>query len=237
MTTLSSDSFARTNASGFGTASDGEVWTRDAGIGVSNIVSNQGRIGPGGNDSQFLIGSGTAPTVNCLCRVKSGDLGNVAAVLFRYSSQSGANNNGYRAGIFGSSLVIDKYINGVRSNIGTINVGYAVGQEWWVRAIASGSSITATAWLDGTNEPAPQLSVTDGSVSTGQYGISVHMANDFTYFDSLTITDNQSGPTGVQGSIEALWVTRDGSSTWTTRSNAATWKTRDNTVTWITRKV
>lgn len=237
MTTLDSDSFARSNQSGFGTASDGSVWTRDAGIGQSNIISNQGRIGPGGNDSQFLIGSGTAGTVNCLCRIRSGDPGNVAAVLFRYSSTGGASANGYRAGIFGANLIVDKYVNGVRSNIGSTNVGYVVGQEWWVRAIASGTSITVAAWLDGNSEPAPQLNLTDSSVSTGQYGISVYMVNDYTYFDQLTITDNQSGATGVKGSIEAVWTTRDGTSTWTTRSNAATWKTRDGNATWITRKV
>lgn len=237
MGNLAIDSFVRPNAAGLGTASDGQVWVRDTGIGQSNIVSNQGRIGPGGNDSFFLIGSGTAGTVNCLCRIKSGDATNVAAVLFRYSSTGGSNVNGYRAGIFGANLIVDRYVSGVRTNIGSTNVGYVVGQEWWVRAIASGSSITVAAWLDGNSEPAPQLSLTDSSVASGQYGISAFMMNDYTYFDSLTITDNQSGPVGVKGSIEATWTTRDGSSTWLTRSNAATWKTRDNTVTWLTRKV
>lgn len=237
MSNLAVDSLQRPNQVGLGIASDGQAWTRDAGIGQSNIVSNQGRIGPGGNDSFFLIGSGTAGTVNCLCRIKSGDATNVAAVLFRYSSTGGSNVNGYRAGIFGANLIVDRYVNGVRANIGSTNVGYVVGQEWRVRAIASGSSITVAAWLDGNSEPAPQLNLTDSSVASGQYGISAFMMNDFTYFDSLTITDNQSGPTGVQGSIEATWATRNNTSTWTTRSNAPTWKTRDNTVTWITRKV
>lgn len=238
MSNLAIDSFQRPDsASSFGVASDGQTWVRDAGIGVSAIVSNQGRVGPGGNDSHFLIGSGTASTVNLLCRVKSDSSGNVAAVLFRYSSQSGTNNNGYRIGLFSSTLMADKYTNGVRTGIGSYATSYVIGEEWWVRAIAVGSSITGTAWKDGTTEPAPQLSLTDSGFASGQYGISVHMAAGFTYFDSLTITDNQSGPTGVQGGIEAVWATRDGTSTWTTRSNAATWKTRDNTVTWITRKV
>lgn len=191
MGTIAQDSFTRSDQSGLGTSSDGKTWTRDAGIGVSNIVSNQGRIGPGGGDSQFLLGSGTAATVNVLCRIKSGDSGNVAAVLFRYNTTGGT--NGYRAGIFGGSLICDKYVTGSRSNIGSTSISYNVGEEWWVRAIASGTSITVAAWKDGTSEPSPQLNLTDSSVtSAGQYGISVFMSNDFTYFDSLTITDNQS---------------------------------------------
>lgn len=193
MTTIAQDTFVRSDQSGFGTASDGKVWTRDAGVGTSNIVSNQGRIGPGGNDSQFVLGSGTAGTINILCRVKSGDSGNVAAVLFRYSSTGGTNANGYRAGIFGGSLVLDKYTAGARSNIGSTSISYVVGEEWWVRAIANGSSITVRAWKDGTAEPgSPQLIVTDSTHTTGLYGVSVFMSNDFTYFDSLTVTDNQS---------------------------------------------
>lgn len=193
MSQLAQDTFLRANQSGLGTASDGKTWARDAGVGVSNIVSNQGKIGPGGNDSQFVLGSGTAGTINILCRVKSGDAGNVAAVLFRYSSTGGTNPNGYRAGIFGGNLVVDKYVSGTRTNIGSTSVGYNVGEEWWVRAVASSTSIKATAWKDGTSEPgSPQLNLTDSSNSTGLYGISVFMSNDFTYFDSLTVTDNQS---------------------------------------------
>lgn len=237
MTNLAVDSFGRPDQSGFGTASDGQAWVRDAGIGVSNIVSDQGRVGPGGNDSFFLIGTGTAGTVNCLCRVKSGDATNVVAVLFRYSSTSGTNVSGYRAGFFGSNLVVDRYVNGVRSNIGSTNVGYTVGQEWRVRAIANGTTITVTGWQDGNTEPGPQLNLTDSSVSTGQYGVSAFMMNDFTYFDQLLITDNQAPPPpGVQGSIEATWMTRSNAITWVTRNGQATWKTRDNNVIWITRK-
>lgn len=191
MTTLSTDTFIRADQSGFGTASDGETWVRDAGIGVSNIVSNQGKIGPGGNDSQFLLGSQTAATINTLCRVKSGDAGNVAAVLIRYSTTGGT--NGYRAGIFGTNLIVDKYVTGVRSNIGSTNVSYVVGDEWWVHAIMVGTSLTVAAWKDGGSEPAPQLSLTDASISAaGRYGVSVFMNADFTYFDHLTVTDNQA---------------------------------------------
>jgi hypothetical protein len=200
MTVLSSDTFSRANQSNFGTASDGETWVRDAGVGVSNIVSNQGKIGPGGNDSQFVLGSQTAGTINILCRIKSGDAGNVAAVLFRYSNSGSI--NGYRAGIFGGNLIVDKYVAGVRSNIGSTSVGYVVGEEWWIRAVASSTSIKATGWKDGNAEPgSPQLNLTDSSVASGQYGISVFMSNDFTYFDSLTVTDNQASATTVTQSI------------------------------------
>jgi hypothetical protein len=193
MSQLAQDTFIRADQSGFGAASDGKTWARDAGVGVSNIVSNQGKIGPGGNDSQFVLGSGTAGTINILCRVKSGDAGNVAAVLFRYSSTGGASPNGYRAGIFGGNLVVDKYVSGTRTNIGSTSVSYVVGEEWWIRAVASSTSIKATAWKDGTSEPGtPQLNLTDSSNSTGKYGVSVFMNADFTYFDSLTVTDNQS---------------------------------------------
>lgn len=205
MTTLAADNVNRVDQSGFGTASDGQTWARDAGVGVPNVVSNQLRVGPGGGDSHFLIGTGTAATVNCLCRVKSGDSLNAACVLFRYSSTAGTNVSGYRAGIFGSNLVVDRFVSGTRTNIGSTSIGYVIGEEWWVRAIASGTSITVTAWKDGNSEPSsPQLNLTDnGITSAGQYGLSVFMSNDFTYFDSLTITDNQSGTVVTQSITES----------------------------------
>lgn len=237
MTNLAVDSFGRPDQSGFGTASDGQAWTRDAGIGQSNIVSDQGRIGPGGNDSFFLIGSGIAGTVNCLCRIKSDTSGNVAAVLFRYSSTGGTNYNCYRIGLFNSNLMADRFINGSRTGIGSFTTAYNIGEEWWVRAIATGSTITATAWKDGTSEPAAQLNLTDSNIASGQYGISVFMAGGFTYFDQLTITDNQAPPPpGVQGGLEATWVTRNGTSTWLTRDGKASWVARTGQAIWVTRK-
>jgi hypothetical protein len=197
------------------------------GVGVLNLASNQGRIGPGGNDTHVLLGSGTAATINILCRIKSGDGGNAACVLFRYSNAGSV--SGYRAGFFGSNIVVDKYVSGVRSNIGSTNVSYVTGEEWWLRVVASSTSITVKAWKDGNAEPgSPQVNLTDSSItSAGQYGISVFMSNDFTYFDSLVVTDNQSATQATRDISSRLRILAQNTRDLATRFRLFATSTRD----------
>lgn len=201
MTTLASDTFTRANnASNFGTASDGNSYTYAGTTGVESISSNEGVInsGSGGTDALALIGSGTAATVNILCRLAAADSVNAPGVVARYANI----NNYYRAGINNQNVVIDKFVGGAfTGSIGTAAFTYSANQYCWIRFVLVGTSLKVTIWLDGNSEPgSPTISITDSSLSAaGQYGVFAYQGNNnANHFDHLTITDNSSGVTHLR---------------------------------------
>ena len=194
MTTLDSDNFQRPNQPGWGTASGGSTWAFSGVSETLSITSNEGVEGSlTGGDWHAQLGSTTAATVNLLVRLKVDDTLNFAGVMGRYSSTGGI--NGYRIGLFSGTLKADKYVTGIRTQIGTsVSFSYTTGQFVWVRAVISGTTITGTAWLDGNSEPgSPQFSTTDSSISAaGKFGLSAFMSSGNNHFDSFIATDNSS---------------------------------------------
>ncbi len=191
MTTLAQDTFTRANQSGWGTASDGHVWSTTSGTTFS-ISGNEGQATGAAGDAFGLIGSGTAATVNLLVRISVGNLSDFGGVLCRYSTVGGT--NGYRIGFYSGNIQCDKFVSGSRSSVGSASLtGYSINSYWWIRAVVSGSTLQARAWADGQSEPgAYQFTATDSSISAaGQYGLSTY-AGTLVNFDSLTITDNSS---------------------------------------------
>src|SRR5260221_4796102 len=70
----------------------------------------------------------------------------------------------------------------------------SAGTLYWIRGKIVGSTIYATMWADGGSEPAPQITVTDGTpISTaGRFGIYASInttATDTIFYDHFTATD------------------------------------------------
>jgi hypothetical protein len=198
MATLSTDTFTRANQSGWGTASDGESWSTTVDSPTLNIASNEGTCSTGTfSDSVMRIGSQTTADINFLmrCKVANGNAGPV----WRYQDT----NNYYRCvQEDGGTLFLQKRISGSNSTITTVNPsGFSTGSFFWIRVIASGTSIKVTWWLDGNSEPGtPNIDTTDSAItSAGGYGIgSVGYGGGANSFDSLTVTDNQSITTSTR---------------------------------------
>lgn len=241
MTTLATDTFQRSNQSGWGTASDGGTWAvHDLGADTNSIVSNEGKAGPGfsGQYSTAIIGNGTTETINILVRLsinEAGADGVFGGVAFGWQDAS----NYYLVGNFEGGLYADKMVNGSRSALGGGNAisGWSIGAFFWVRVTCSILGIYAcNAWMDGTPEPGtPLFSFTDSTYGVGHFGLvwqTFTASTEYVLFDHLTVTDNQniSPVTPI-----ITWITRDNLATWTARDNQAVWTARDNQITWRTR--
>lgn len=200
MTTLSVDTFIRANQSGWGTASGGESWSTVVDSPTLNISSNEGTCSTGAfSDSVMRIGSQTTADINFLMRTKVAN-GN-AGPVWRYQDAS----NYYRCvQEDGGTLYLQKRVSGSNTTITTINPsGFSTSSFFWIRIIASGTSIKVTWWLDGNSEPGtPNIDTTDSAItSAGGYGIgSVGYGGGANSFDSLTVTDNASVTTNTRTS-------------------------------------
>jgi len=194
MTTLATDTFIRTNQSGWGTASDGSTYTMDTSgvVSTTNIASNEGTAVVG-NDLYAQISSGTSAPVNILIRCATDSNGTNIGVFGRYSSGV----NGYLAYLHSQTFNLDKIVSNAHTNLANTSFSYGANQYCWIRMVLSNTSLSATVWLDGNSEPGtPQLSVTDSTFSAaGRYGAYFQPGGGTGYYDHLTVTDNGSGVT------------------------------------------
>ena len=192
MTQLATDNFTRTNQSGFGTASDGNVWSEGGIANQQSISSNAGLYSAHGGRGYSYIGTGTATAVNNLAKVNSANGGDYVGPIIRWDT---TNINGYWGVLDNAGNVfIQKFTNGTPSTIGTAAVsGWVQGDKWNLRLIGSGTTISVTAWKDGLGEPgSPQVSVTDSAYSSGRYGAACNLSSTSASIYAITVTDNQS---------------------------------------------
>lgn len=199
MTQLAQDTFVRANVASpsWGTGTDGKTWAHAAGTATTySVTSNHGVIAntPGTWD-QFLYGSGTATATNAIVRTLIDATTENFGVIIR---SNGASSTGYFCIYDGGNgqLTIYKNNSGITS-LGTFNFTVSASSSYWVRGVAQGTTISAKIWLDGNAEPgSPQVSVTDASFSSGQYGV-LGKASTNEQFDQFTVTDNQAAATNT----------------------------------------
>lgn len=194
MATVEQDTFTRPDTNTWNPASNGDSWTFPGVAETYSITSNKGLEGSlNGGDWHGILGAGVTATPNLLVRVKADSTSNFIGVFGRYTNASGV--NGYRMGLFAGQIVADKFINGVRTNLGSsVSFSYDTSHYYWLHAIMNGSTLTCAAWVDGGSEPAPQYSITDNSVvGSGGVGLSGFMSAANNSYDSFLATDNQAG--------------------------------------------
>jgi hypothetical protein len=200
------DTLVRTSSNivGWGLLDDGinqYAQTIGFGIDVLSLTSytvaapdaNKGRVTGTNTATGFQqIGSGTTANINFLERFRISNNSAQAGCIWRYVNTT----NYYRTVIFNGALYIQKVVAGTLSTIASASLtGWTSSQYWWVRTVMSGTSITATAWQDGTVEPGtPTISTSDSTfASAGVFGLHTYdVAGGTVYFDCLYVTDNAS---------------------------------------------
>jgi len=190
---IGSDSFSRADQSGWGNASDGQTWSQVQGAGTLAIASNEGTFtGQIATDEVMVLGSTSQADTDCLVRFKVTNSGNdVPGVVFR----SNGSNTFYRVRNNSGTLGIRRINAGSSTTVGVDTaVAMSAGTFYWIRGKIVGSTIYATMWADGGSEPAPQITVTDGTpISTaGRFGIYASInttATDTIFYDHFTATD------------------------------------------------
>ena len=92
---------------------------------------------------------------------------NLGAVL-RWSTT----NNWYKAYINGTSLVVQKKVNGATTILGSASFTATAGTSYTLRFRVVGTTLYARVWQTGTTEPANwMIMVTDTSLSSGFCGL------------------------------------------------------------------
>jgi hypothetical protein len=81
-------------------------------------------------------------------------------------------NNWYKAYINGTSLVVQKKVNGATTIIGSASFAATAGTSYTLRFRVVGTTLYARVWQTGTTEPANwMITVTDTSFSSGYCGL------------------------------------------------------------------
>ncbi len=81
-------------------------------------------------------------------------------------------NNWYKAHINGTTLVVQKKVNGATTIIGSASFAAAAGTSYTLRFLVVGTTLYAKVWQTGTTEPTNwMIMVTDTSLSSGFCGL------------------------------------------------------------------
>ena len=202
MTTLATDTFQRSDQSGWGTASDAvNVWSLVRGLTTLSIVSNQGvDSGNSGLSGPFCIvrcGSLTTADSEQVVTFNRATTSDVAGLVCRYADT----NNWYvvNIGEFTNNLVISKKVAGSYSDIAFgSGATYGTGATWSIRFQNIGTALRARIWDASGAEPGTwNIDTTDTSFSAaGGFGI---LTDPFTTtpmtYTAYNATDATTGPT------------------------------------------
>lgn len=186
-TTLAQDTFQRANQQHWGQASDGQTWGGDANTsGVFSINSNAGQLSNGGSNvyNAVLGPSATNAEVIFSGSMSSFNNTNLGAVL-RWTDT----NDWYKAYISGTSLVLQKKVNGTTTMLKTAPFAATAGTSYTIDFSIVGTTLSANVWQTGTSEPYGwMVSVTDSSISSGFCGLRIQLQSGAT----ATITSFQA---------------------------------------------
>lgn len=206
------DTFSgRTVASGFGTASDGNVWTVASGDGQS-VSTNEGRITSSSASTFATLGASllTADGEG-LIRFQVASSQNTFGILLRFTSTS----NYYLARYDGAgNLAFFKNIGGTKTTVGSYAFAPGSGTFYWMRFHVSGTTISIRSWQDGTTEPGTwNYSTTDTSLSGASGGNKVGLYGFDNFgsgnsFDHFSVDDLVVGGTPVP--LSGTLATQDG---------------------------
>jgi streptogramin lyase len=167
--TLGQDTFQRANQSLWGKASDGHTWAGDANSSsVFSLSANQGKIANGGGSYSAVLGATAANSeVVFTGSINSFSNNNFGAVL-RWTD----GNNWYKAYVDGSSLILQKKVNGATTVLSSVAFAATSGTAYSIHFRIVGTTLTVNVWKAGTTEPSGwMVTATDSSFISGYAGI------------------------------------------------------------------
>jgi PQQ-like domain len=168
-TTLAQDTFHRANQTFWGTASDGQVWSRDANTQSSfSINNNMGQVSNGSGQYNALLGpTSTDAEVLFSGSLSSFTKSNLGAVL-RWSDSK----NWYKVSINGTSLMIQKKVSGTLTLLSKTAFTATAGTSYTLRFRVVGSTLSAKVWQTASTEPASwMITIADSSLLSGRCGM------------------------------------------------------------------
>ena len=136
------DTFVRANQSGWGTASDGETWTKIAGASPTlAIASNMGTWTGVTGSATYALGTNTFTDVEVSVRLKITNAGDSVGIFAR--SDSGASNF-YRAFAQNTTLTLSKTVAGTTTSLTTGAITFNTATLYWLklRVIGNGGGFT-----------------------------------------------------------------------------------------------
>jgi RHS repeat-associated protein len=163
------DTFARTPVTGsWGTATDGNVWTKQAGSATYSTTGTQGKIAKPASDSWESLGSALANDGGeVVVRWQVATTSDKAGAVLRLSS--GASTfYGVRFDGAGHVELFGKWGGTIHTNIGSVRITYTPGtalQKFRFRV--AGNTLYFKVWADGTAEPANWSGQTTDTNVTG----------------------------------------------------------------------
>ena len=149
------DTFVRTPVSGsWGTATDGNLWTKQVGSATYSTTGTQGKIASPSSDSFESLGAALANDGGeILVRWQVAATTNKAGAVLRMSAAA-ATYYGVRFDGAGHVELFGKWGGTVHTNIGSVRVNYTPGTALqWFRFRVAGNTLYFKAWADGTTEP------------------------------------------------------------------------------------
>jgi len=167
---LGTDTFHRANQSHWGTASDGQTWGDDAYTqSVFSISANTGLVtATGGNSYSAVLG----PSASNAEVIESGSLRSFSSSNFGDVLRWSNGNNWYKAFIDGSSLIIQKKVNGSASILAQVPFSATAGASYTIHFRVVGSTLTANVWPSSGSEPSGWMAtVSDTSLTSGFCGL------------------------------------------------------------------
>ncbi len=211
MAILVQDTFNRANTTGsvvvgdvigWGTASDGNTWTANAGNGnlVYSISNVRGRAIGSSANSVVTLSSNAYGTCEALALI-SGDVGSGGGslgVVLRASDTT--NQASFYACYFNpgtSILVLALFSTGLLDTDHTAlakntSSSFQTNTQYWVRFRATGSTLQGRAWQYGTTEPTSwQVTATDSTLSSGMGGLYISNQTNYAnaYIQNFQVND------------------------------------------------
>jgi streptogramin lyase len=168
-TVLGQDTFQRANQSFWGTASDGQSWGGDANmVSAFSIASNTGHLTNTTTSYSAVLG----PVATNEDVVVSGSISNFSNNNFGPVLRWTDGNNWYKAYIDGTSLTIQKKVNGTATTLKTVSFAATAGTEYTLHFSVSGTTLSANVWPSSGAEPSGWMATaTDSSLTSGQCGL------------------------------------------------------------------
>ncbi len=194
LTSLGADTFARGDQPYWGTASDGQTWGADANSNsVFKISSNAGVVASTAGIYNATLG----PTATDQQVLLSGSISSFSSANFGAVVRFVDTNNWYKGYIDGSSLVIQKKVNGTTTILKSVAYAASPGTTYWLRFQIVGTTLSASVWPNGSSEPAGWLaSATDATFAAGYAGLRAQLASGTTVsYRSLSATSPSTSST------------------------------------------
>ncbi len=174
-TTLAKDTFQRANQTYWGTASDGQKWGGDANSSsVFSISANTGKVANASTNYSAVLG----PIATNAQILFSGSISNFNGTNLGAVLRWKDGNNWYKAYIDGTSLIIQKKVQGTTTILGTKAFAATAGTSYTLRFSVIGTTLSTKVWQTGTTEPTNwMITVTDSSIQSGYCGLRMLDAN------------------------------------------------------------